>query len=91
MKTQTHIPLALAAIHNFISSHDNDDVEDLTSQVYDPQPCALGELAVGPPQTAEQICAQEKRDEIAVAMWEQYPSLASGTAEFPYHDQHFRF
>ena len=36
MKTQAHIPPALAAIHNFIQPHDNNEINDLISQVYDP-------------------------------------------------------
>ena len=70
MKTQAHIPPALAAIHNFIWSHDNNEIDDLISQVYNPQPGALGELAVGPPLVVEYIHAQEKWDEIAAVMWE---------------------
>ena len=83
MKTQTHIPLALAAIHNFIWSSNDDEIENSISQVYDPQPGVLGELVVGPPQTTEQICAQEKWDEIAVAMWEQYQALLQAPPSSP--------
>ena len=34
MKTQAHIPPALVVIHNFIQSHDDDEINDLISQVY---------------------------------------------------------
>jgi hypothetical protein len=39
----------------------------------DPQQGAdVGELALGPPRAVERVQAQERRDRIVEAMWQQY-------------------
>jgi hypothetical protein len=72
LDTQSLIPPALAAIHNFIRIRDPLEIEDFPEQ-RDPDPGAdVGELALGPSRAAERAAASAKRDEIAQAMWAQY-------------------
>jgi hypothetical protein len=78
MKTQVRLPAALAALHNFIRDHDPSEVEDFDGEdedLDDPQPgepVSMGDLAEGVPRRAERRQADDLRDRIAKAMWEDY-------------------
>ena len=85
IKKQACLPLALAALHNFIRKHDPDDIADF-SNVEDPQPgmcveplaaAGAGQLAEGVPQAAEKQRANERRGKIAREMWTQYQAELS--------------
>ena len=86
MRTQALIPAALAALHNFIREYDpqeirrfddegddddDDDDYQLLALRMGPQPGSVGELG-GQVTPAERARANEMRDNIASAMWEQY-------------------
>lgn len=64
------LPLALAALHNFIQIHDPNEIGDLLQE--DPVEHVAGELADGFPNAAERQVVNERPDEIAKAMWAQY-------------------
>ena len=64
------LPLALAALHNFIWIHDPNEISDFLQE--DPVECVVGELADGFPNAAERHVVNEWWDEIAKAMWAQY-------------------
>jgi hypothetical protein len=64
------LPPALAALHNFIRIHDPNEIGDFLQE--DPVERVAGELADGFPNAAERQVANERRDEIAQAMWAQY-------------------
>ena len=74
MAIQACIPLALAAVHNFIGIHDEDEILEFEDDLEDGEPgeCRYGELAEGPPSHSEKILAEVKQYEIAQAMWESY-------------------
>lgn len=83
MEIQSLIPPALAALHNFIRQYDPDEIDidnnyALNFQAdHDPQ--SVGELGRGPPTPQERDQANQRRDEIAGDMWEQYQGyLAAG-------------
>lgn len=74
MEIQARLPAALCALHNFIHRHDPDDFFDL-----DPLELELGAdegdagvLGDGPADAAERRRADDRRDHIAQAMWEDY-------------------
>jgi hypothetical protein len=77
MDTQSRLPPALAALHNFIRKHDPDDIAEFGDDVDDPQPgtCAAGrdegQLLQEVPRAAERQRAKERRDRIAQEMWAQ--------------------
>jgi hypothetical protein len=72
MDYQARIPAALAAIHNFIRIHDQDELEGFL-EADDIEPGFFaGELAEGQTRTAEKRRANTRRDIIAAEMWEQY-------------------
>lgn len=78
METQTRLPPALAALHNFIRKHDPDDIADFDDSE-DPQPGtrvegldAEGQLADGLPGAAERQQSNRRRDRIAQELWTQY-------------------
>lgn len=76
MDTQTRLPPALAALHNFIRKHDPDDIADF-DDAEDPQPGMRaeppeGQLAEGIPGRRERRVANERRDRIGQEMWTQY-------------------
>ena len=86
MSIQALIPPALAALHNFIRQYDPDEIQmydngddgddnhepiQLLFQMA-PHPESLGELGNGPLTQEETVQANERRDRIAGAMWEQY-------------------
>src|ERR1700679_401227 len=74
---QARLPLALAAVHNFIRIHDPDEIHDFNDAAKDLNP-GYGELAMGPANIAECDEAAMKRDIIAEAMWVAYQTeLAS--------------
>ena len=67
------LPPALAALHNFIRIHDLNEIGDfLQEDPVEPLERVAGELADGFPNAAERQVANERRDEIAQAMWAQY-------------------
>jgi len=76
MAIQARLPAALCALHNFIHRHN----PDLFDRLYDGQilehdgidDVALGELGDGPADAAERGRADQRRDAIASAMWEDY-------------------
>jgi hypothetical protein len=85
MQCQAQIPAALAALHNFIHIHDEEDVEDLNAEVeHDAQRyhsradpvCdiykAYGFLGSGPSRPAEQRAVMEHQNHIAQQMWDDY-------------------
>lgn len=73
MATQAKIPPALAAIHNFIWMHDEEEIEDFADILNDaPDIDDFGELGNGPPAQAEQERATETWDTIAESMWQDY-------------------
>ena len=56
MEIQARIPPALAAMHNFIRDHDENEIFDFEDPV-DTQPGDYGILGNGPAQRAEVVCA----------------------------------
>ena len=83
METQTRLPPALAALHNFIRKHDPDDIADFDDSE-DPQPGtrvegldAEGQLADGLPGAAERQQSNRRRDRIAQELWTQYQAELS--------------
>ena len=77
MKTQVRLPAALAALHNFIHDKDPVDLDDFEDDdddedLHDPQPGECGDLADGIPGRAERRQANDMRDQITEAMWEDY-------------------
>ena len=82
MDTQTLIPPALAALHNFIWQYDPDEIQmygddaplDLPSPALHmgPHPETLGELQMYEVTPAERVQAKERQDQIANSMWQQY-------------------
>jgi hypothetical protein len=75
MKVQARIPPALCAIHNFICTHDPDEINDINDIQADPQPGNWGELVLGPPSRQERVDADHRRDRIAQAMWASYHEI----------------
>lgn len=81
MDIQVRIPPALAALHNFILQFDPSDIEDFLKDpsILDPEPGdrniqsdIYGTLAKQAPTAQEKAAAEQKRDDIAEAMWVQY-------------------
>ncbi|SJK99911.1 uncharacterized protein ARMOST_03222 [Armillaria ostoyae] len=77
MSVQAQIPAALAALHNFILKHDQNDIQSQFEDpdIADPFPgeCNYsGILVDGYVTPAEQAWAKERRDSIAQKMWEDY-------------------
>jgi hypothetical protein len=69
LEIQARIPAALAAIHNFIRSHDSDDNEPRTADddaIHDRSNDEAGPIFV----PEEEV--DERRDQIAQAMWDDY-------------------
>lgn len=76
MAIQARIPPALAAVHNFIRIHDEEEIQEFEG--LEAGECDYGELAEGPPSRAEKTRAEVKRDQIAQAMWDSYQVLIRG-------------
>ena len=72
MDYQACIPAAHAAIHNFICIHDPDELVDFVEADDIEWDFFAGELAEGETRPAEKRRANERRDQIAAEMWEQY-------------------
>jgi hypothetical protein len=72
MDLQARLPAALAAIHNFIRDHDPEELNDLSEAEDLERGFISGALADGQPGRAEREQANERRSEIASAMWIQY-------------------
>jgi hypothetical protein len=80
MSIQALIPPALAALHNFIREYDPDEIHMYDSDDDDEprdlqhgvHPGSVGELGAGQVSPDERVRANERRDRIAAAMWEQY-------------------
>lgn len=82
LRTQSKIPAALAALHNFISIWDPDDIENGQEYDDDSNSMIVGEdredTAILPENLGSNISPTErlragvKRDEIAKAMWADY-------------------
>lgn len=82
LHTQAKIPAAIAALHNFVHIHDPDDLAtEEGDNGDDSEDDARGnghEIPITPENLgghisqAEKDCAGAKRDEIAMAMWEDY-------------------
>jgi hypothetical protein len=77
MDIQARIPPALAATHNFIRKHDEDEIFEFEDPV-DAQPGNYGVLGGGPARRAEVVRATSKRDHIASIMWTSYQELTQG-------------
>ena len=77
LEIQAWIPPALAAIHNFIRDHDEDETFDYEDPI-DIQPGNYGVLGNGPARRAEIVRAKLKREQIASAMWRSYQALTQG-------------
>jgi hypothetical protein len=81
--TQSKIPYAMAALHNFIRIHDPDDnattPNDHTEGSHSQVPQSLHEIDPenlgGNISQAERNGASERRDIIAKAMWEDYQNV----------------
>jgi hypothetical protein len=84
MVTQTRLPPALTAVHNFIWQYDPKDIDDFDA-IEDPQPgtraegqaAEEGQLAEGLPGAAERQQANQRQDRIAQEMWAQYQAEVS--------------
>jgi hypothetical protein len=74
MSIQARVPPGLAALRNFIMTHNPADIKEYLTDpnLVDPQPGTQGILAEGYVERAERECATEARDDIAQAMWDQY-------------------
>lgn len=87
METQARIPSALAALHNFILTHDASDLATYEDDI-DNQPgqrpsedIDFGNLAEGFTTRQEKRRAEKIRDQIAKEMWADYQrELASRRA-----------
>ena len=81
MAIQARIPPALAAVHNFIRIHDEDEIHEVGNVLEDAELPAeqgdryYGELGQGPAGRAEKARAEIKRNTIAQAMWVSYQEL----------------
>ena len=76
MAVQACILPALAAVHNFICVHDEDEILDFQDlEDGEPGECDYGELAEGPPNRTEKSCLEVKWDGIVQAMWDLYQTL----------------
>jgi len=71
MNLQAHLPAALSAIHNFIRDLNPTDLNDF-KDAEDVQPGWHSDLADGLPQRAERQRVNDRCDNIASEMWEQY-------------------
>jgi len=80
MSVQSHIPTALAALHNFIHHYDPEEIDmycDPTAE-FDLEvlemaaTASVGELGTGPASVAERNDANTRRDRITRDMWAQY-------------------
>lgn len=80
MIVQSRIPPALAGVHNFIRTHDVDEIHEF-EEAFDPTPGLYGELAEGPARRAEIARATTHRDQIASAMWRDYQNITGGMGE----------
>lgn len=81
MAKQARIPVALAAIHNFIVTYDpHENTPFDESECNHPHP-HLQVLAAGPAGRAERERANAKRDQIAADMWKQYQEELRARAE----------
>ena len=87
MDIQARIPPALCALHNFIRRHDPSDIEDYTImteldyshiQVDDP---GIGDLAMHVLTAADRGHADEAREQIAQAMWNDYQHIVQEGGE----------
>ncbi|KAF8576355.1 hypothetical protein K439DRAFT_1622924 [Ramaria rubella] len=72
LAVQARMPAALAAVHNYIRSHDPLELEDF-EDVHDPHPGSrFGSLALGRPRAAERKEAKGMRKKIVQVMFTQY-------------------
>jgi hypothetical protein len=77
MDIQARIPAALAALHNFIMEHDPFDLSEYM-ETADPAPGIVpdfGMLSEQLPDRSEKSRAEQRRDEIAQQMWDDYQAL----------------
>ncbi len=73
MAVQARIPPALCALHNFIRTHDSEEIGEFPPDLVDPsQGEQNGSLGQGTASRAEVRRAQALRDQIAQDMWEDY-------------------
>jgi hypothetical protein len=74
MDIQARVPVVLCALHNFIQKYHPDafDLESDENLLELNQDVALGELGGGPADAAEPRKADERRERIANAMWDDY-------------------
>ena len=79
MAIQARIPPALAAVHNFIHIHDEDEILKFEEDLEDGEPGEhnYSKLAKGPPNRTEKTCSEVKWGKIAQAMWENYQALVN--------------
>ena len=76
MAVQAHILPALAAVHNFICIHDEEEILDFQDlEDGEPGECDYGKLAEGPPNRTEKSRSEVKWDGITQAMWDSYQTL----------------
>ena len=89
MHIQARIPVALAAVHNFIHEHDPSEINEYRSDpIHDLQQGhrggAVGQLSDGIPDQDSHMRAEARRDSIAEAMWIQYQNTLQERAnEYP--------
>ena len=79
MAIQARIPPVLAAVHNFIHIHNQDEILEFEEDLEDGEPgeCNYGELAEGPPNCTEKTHSEVKWGKIVQAMWESYQALVN--------------
>jgi hypothetical protein len=85
MAVQARIPCALAALHNFILSHDSTDLNNFSEEDVDLDPGqhhdSLGSLADSTISREERSRAANNRDRIAQEMWNQYQQYIQDHSE----------
>jgi hypothetical protein len=79
VETQAKFPPAMAAIHNFIRIHDPDDINrEAEKEAERCPPCRQPGNLGGDISRREIRRATKRRDDIAIAMWEQYVAYRAG-------------
>jgi len=70
---QARVPLAMAALHNFIHRNNPDEIYNFNKVGLDLDPRGdVGVLAVGLPGPVEHVEAQDRCTEVARLMWAQH-------------------
>jgi hypothetical protein len=77
MSVQARIPPALCLVHNVIRVHDPNDMMDFreVNIDLDQPPNDTGTLAEGPPTDEARTRSHDRREAIALHMWEDYNAI----------------